>query len=222
MTDTIESIARSLSADVRAVNTISHNVANLNTPGFRAGRALPGFDAALDGRALDLRDGALAPTGSPLDLALRGPGFLVVERDGAPLLVRGGDLRLDAEGRLVNAAGDAVLGESGQIVLESADVAIAGDGVISAGGKELAKLRVVDVADPSRLVAAAGGGFAYAGELVPWQGRVVQGALERANVDAAEQTVQLMELTRHAESVQRAISIYDKAMDAGINRLGDN
>jgi flagellar basal-body rod protein FlgG len=50
----------------------------------------------------------------------------------------------------------------------------------------------------------------------------MQGALERSNVDPAEQTVRLMETTRHAESVQRAISIYDKAMGIGINSLGEN
>jgi flagellar basal-body rod protein FlgF len=222
MTDTIDAIARSLSADVRAVNTVSHNVANLNTPGFRAGRALPGFEATLGQTALDLGDGALAPTGRPLDLALRGHGFFAVERAGATLLVRAGDLRIDAQGQLVNAAGDAVLGESGPLSLASGDVAIAADGTISADGQELGKLRIVDVADPARLRPAQGGGYTYDGELAPWQGSVVQGAIERANVDAAEETVLLMELTRHAESVQRAISIYDKAMDTGINRLGDN
>jgi flagellar basal-body rod protein FlgF len=222
MTDTINAIAQSLSADVRAVNTVSHNVANLNTPGFRAGRALPGFEATLGGTALDLGDGALAPTGGSLDLALRGHGFFAVERDGAMLLARAGDLRIDAQGRLVNAAGDLVLGEGGPLALADADVAVAADGTISADGQALGKLRIVDVAEPSRLRAADGGGYLYDGELAPWQGSVVQGAIERANVDAAGETVQLMELTRHAESVQRAISIYDKAMDTGINRLGDN
>lgn len=222
MTDSLEAIARSLAADVRAVNTLSHNVANLNTPGFRAGRPLPGFGDALGTTALDLRDGALAPTGRPLDLALRGRGFLAVARGEQMLLARAGDLRIDAEGRLATAAGDLVLGDSGPIALPGDDVAIGADGAVQVDGRDVARLRLVDVAAPEKLQAVSGGAYAYDGELAPWQGRVVQGALERANVDAADQTVQLMELTRHAESVQRAISIYDKAMDAGINRLGDN
>ena len=224
MTDTIDTISRALSADVRAVATVSHNVANLNTPGFRAGRAYADFGTALASRvSLDLADGPLAPTGRPLDLALRGRGFFAVERDGQTLLTRAGDFRIDASGRLVNPRGDLVLGESGPISLADArELSIAADGVLSADGEVVDRLRIVDVADASRLAPAQGGGFAHDGELSPWQGRVVQGAIERANVDAADETVRLMELTRHAESVQRAISIYDKAMDTGINRIGDN
>lgn len=225
MTDTIEAIARSLSADVRAVNTVSHNVANLNTPGFRAGRAVSDFGNALAPQvALDLGDGPLTPTGRPLDLALRGRGFFSVQREGRVLLSRAGDFRLDAQGHLVTPSGDLVLGESGPIVLDGDAVKIAADGSVSVGERALDRLRIVDVAEPARLLGATGGAYAYAydGELAAWDGSVVQGAVERANVDAAGETIRLMELTRHAESVQRAISIYDKAMDTGINRLGDN
>lgn len=223
MTDTIEAIARSLSADVRAVNTVSHNVANLNTPGFRAGRTVADFGGMLGPQvALDLGDGPLAPTGRPLDLALRGRGFFAVEREGRVLLSRAGDFRLDPQGQLVTKAGDRVLGESGPIVLDGDSVQIGADGRLRSGERALDRLRIVDVAEPSLLVGTSGGTYAYGGELAAWGGSVVQGAVERANVDAAGETVRLMELTRHAESVQRAISIYDKAMDTGINRLGDN
>lgn len=223
MTDTIEAIARSLSADVRAVNTVSHNVANLNTPGFRAGRTVADFGGVLAPQvALDLGDGPLTPTGRPLDLALRGRGFFAVEREGRVLLSRAGDFRIDLQGHLVTPAGDRVLGESGPIVLDGDAVQIGADGSLRSGERALDRLRIVDVAEPAWLVSSNGGVYAYDGELAAWGGSVVQGAVERANVDAAGETVRLMELTRHAESVQRAISIYDKAMDTGINRLGDN
>lgn len=223
MTDTIEAIARSLSADVRAVNTVSHNVANINTPGFRAGRVIPDFNSALaSGVQVDLADGPLVPTGRPLDLALRGRGFFSVEREGRVLLSRAGDFRVDAQGQLVTPAGDRVLGEAGPIVLSGDSVQIGADGSLRDGERAIDRLRIVDVGDASRLLPVDGSAFAYDGELAAWGGSVVQGAVERGNVDAAQETVRLMELTRHAESVQRAIAIYDKAMDTGINRLGDN
>jgi flagellar basal-body rod protein FlgF len=50
----------------------------------------------------------------------------------------------------------------------------------------------------------------------------VQGALERANVDAADEMLRLMETTRHIDSVRRAISTYDQMLDRGINNLGNN
>lgn len=223
MTDTIEAIARSLAADVRAVGTVSHNVANLNTPGFRAGRMPADFSASMGHSAsLDLGDGPLAPSGRPLDLALRGRGFFQVQRGNQLLLTRAGDFRLDVDGRLVTAGGDLVLGQSGTITLADEAVRVDERGAVLVEDRALDQLRIVDVATPARLRAAGGGAFVYDGTLSDWQGKVVQGAIERSNVDPAGETVRLMELTRHAESVQRAISIYDKAMETGINRLGDN
>ena len=44
MTDTLQAIARALSTDVQTLSTISHNVANMNTPGYRGVRAVPQFE----------------------------------------------------------------------------------------------------------------------------------------------------------------------------------
>ncbi|WP_244244165.1 flagellar hook-basal body protein [Marilutibacter alkalisoli] len=201
--------------------TISHNVANLNTPGYRGVRAVPSFDAQLQ-TVTTQADGALSQTARPLDLSLRGNGFFVVERDGTLLLVRSGAFRIDHEGQLVTASGDRVQGASGAIEMTSADVRVDANGDIWQGLQRVDQLQLVTAADPALLRPMDGGAYRYEGALAPWTGTVVQGALERANVDTAEETIRLMETTRHAESVQRAISIYDKAMDIGINRLGDN
>jgi flagellar basal-body rod protein FlgF len=53
-------------------------------------------------------------------------------------------------------------------------------------------------------------------------GRVQQGALEQSNVDPGEEMVRVMALSRHAQSVQRAIQAYDAALQEGINHIGDN
>lgn len=229
MTDTLQAIARALSADVQQLGTISHNVANLNTPGYRAARSAPSFDAALAATPtrIDQRDGSLIQTGRPLDLALQGEGFFAVERDGQRLLTRAGAFGLDAEGALVNAVGDRVLGESGPLLFadpaQAAGLRFAADGeIFGADGRSLGRLDLVAAADASALRPVGEGAYAYDGAAGAWGGRLLQGALESANVDPAQETIRLIETTRHAESVQRAISIYDKAMDAGVNRLGDN
>lgn len=222
MSETLLAISRSLSADVKTLATISHNVANLNTPGYRGVRAVPEFDAAGINTSLDQRDGGIAQTTRTFDLALRGRGFFVVERDGQPLLMRGGNFRIDDEGLLTTMRGDRVQGEAGSIAVPAGDIRVDAFGELWLGNQALGKLRIVGVADASRLSPAGEGAYAYDGEVAPFEGRVMQGALEQANVDPADETIRLMETTRHAESVQRAISIYDKAMDIGINRLGDN
>lgn len=223
MSETLLAISRSLSADVQTLATISHNVANINTPGYRGLRAVPEFSSQLNVRtALDQGDGAVAQTGRHLDLALQGPGFFVVDRDGMSLLSRAGAFNINAKGQLLTDAGHPVLGTSGPITLSTADVRVDAQGMVWQGPHIVDQLYIVSVTDPGRLKPVGGGAYAYDGQIEASASTVLQGALERSNVDPATQTVQLMEATRHAESVQRAISIYDKAMDVGINRLGDN
>lgn len=223
MSDTLHAISRSLAADVDALATISHNVANMTTPGYRSVRAIPDFEVASGLRTvIEQRDGALAQTERAFDLALRGKGFFVVERGGQLLLTRGGNFRVDAEGALTTAAGDRVQGTSGTLLLPAGELRIDARGELWLGMRSVGQLQLVDVADPARLRPAGNGSYAYDGQVAAFEGELIQGALEQANVDPADETVRLMELTRHAESVQRAMSIYHQAMDAGINRLGDN
>ncbi|MDQ3286703.1 MAG: flagellar hook basal-body protein [Pseudomonadota bacterium] len=222
MSETLLSISRSLSADVKTLATISHNVANLNTPGYRGVRSIPQFDASDVRTGLDQRDGGVAQTARELDVALRGAGFFVIERDGQPLLMRGGNFRVDAEGLLATSRGDRVHGDAGPIAVPVGGVRIDAKGEMWQGTQSMGRLRIVDVADAARLRPAGDGAYAYDGEVSTFKGTVMQGSLEQANVDPADETVRLMETTRHAESLQRAISIYDRAMDVGINRLGEN
>jgi flagellar basal-body rod protein FlgG len=224
MTENIQNVSRALHADIATLNTISNNVANANTPGYRAERSVPTFQSQIDAGtspvAIDLQDGPLSVTKAPLDLALRGHGFFQVEHGNQVLLVRAGTFRLDADGKLVNANGDSVIGDSGALTLTDTAVRVDSKGEVWSGTRSMGQLSIVDVADPAKLT-VADGGFRYDGELAEWKGSVQQGAIEHANVDIAGETIRLMELTRHVESVQHAISIYDKAMDTGINRLGE-
>lgn len=222
MSDTIQAISRALSADVEGINAVSHNVANISTPGYQSVRSIPDFAAALGTRnVVQVADGPLTQTGRTFDLALRGPGFFVCEHEGRPLLVRSGSFSRSPTGYLVNANGDPVQTVGGPIEIPEGKLQVGGDGTIRVDEKPLGQLLLVDVSDPAKLVPARGG-YLYDGAFKPWSGSVQQGAVEQSNVDAAEQTLRLIELTRHAESMQRAFSIYDKTMDTGINRVGDN
>lgn len=222
MSDTIQTISRALSADIDGINAVSHNVANINTPGFQSVRSVPDFGATLGTRReMQIADGPLAQTGRGFDLALRGPGFFAVQHGNERLLVRAGNFSKSAAGYLVNASGDPVLSETGPIAVPEGRLRVDDKGVLWVEGQRLAQLSIVDVAEPRRLVAVQGG-YRYDGPYKEWSGSIQQGAIEQSNVDAVEQTLRLIELTRHAESMQRAFSIYDKIMDTGINRIGDN
>ncbi|NNC24593.1 flagellar hook basal-body protein, partial [Salinisphaera sp. USBA-960] len=124
-------------------------------------------------------DGTLMQTARSLDLALQGEGFFVVERAGRTLLTRSGAFRVDADGALVNAVGDRVLGESGPILLgepgAAAGLRVDANGELwSADRRSLGRLDLVAAADAGALRPAGDGAYAYEGERGEWRGRVVQ------------------------------------------------
>ncbi|QBG97564.1 flagellar basal body rod C-terminal domain-containing protein [Xanthomonas oryzae] len=223
MSDTIQAISRSLNSDIEALTAVSQNVANLNTPGYQSVRARGDFAAASGATAMAVQrgDGALRQTGRGLDLALRGNGFFVTQQDGQQRLLRMGSFVRGADGTMQTREGAVVLTDAGRLTLPQSDIRVDAQGGIWDGDALLARLSIVDVAEPARLIPAEGG-YRYDGVTTQWQGTVQQGSVEQSNVDAAAETMQLIELSRHAESVQRVISLYDRAMDTGINRIGDN
>jgi len=223
MDNTVVGIARALSQDVDALGLISQNVANMQTPGYLAQHLSRNFSAKLsEGTVLNLTAGSLKHTGQPLDLAVQGNAFFVVQVGGRTLLTRNGEFHVDGQGQLVNAAGYPVLGDGGPITVSGAAPRILSNGQVEDKGRMVDRLRVVTVSDPRNLVAEGDGFYGYSGAVTPWQGAVEAGALEQSNVDPGSEMVRLIEVTRHAQSLQHAMHAYDEALQVGINHLGDN
>lgn len=221
MNDPIGSIARSLSADVRELGTLSQNVANLTTPGYRAVHTAPGFLAGVDGSGrVDTKDGALMHTGRPLDVALQGSGYFQVQVGDQVFLTRSGQFQRDANGALVDAGGHQVLGVDGPLMVDSDDITIGEDGSLMSGKETVGQLSIVDVASADALSPVGSGLYAASGDTAEGTAHVFQGALEGSNVDPGHEMVRLMEISRHAGSVQHAISAYHTAVLAGIDEIG--
>ena len=109
----------------KGLDTISNNVTNLNTPGYRGSdvfyRSLGGDSGGsrVAGEYTRLSSGDIRETGNETDLAIIGNGQFVIEVDGRTLYTRGGQFIFDEDGQLVDAvSGGAVmaLNESGQLV----------------------------------------------------------------------------------------------------------
>ena len=117
-----------LRAQSDALDVAAHNLANLNTGGFRAQEAT--FQSlmalaqpatwnvlnlatnnfgVLEGSHLDLSAGNLESTGNPLDLGLEGSGFFVVQTARGTRYTRAGSFHVAQSGQLVTASGDPVL-----------------------------------------------------------------------------------------------------------------
>ena len=98
----------------QAVN--SHNLANANTPGFRKDLAVYSGSTVTSGlqAAVDLSVGQIQTTGNPLDVAINGEGYFVIEDAGGGLAYsRRGDFRVDQNEFLTDGAGNRVLGQGG-------------------------------------------------------------------------------------------------------------
>ena len=212
---------------LQAVN--NHNLANASTTGFRKDLAAfqtrevagPGHASrayATGGHAgWDASTGSLQATGRDLDVAVQGAGWIAVQgRDGREAYTRAGDLRLDADGQLVNGAGHAVIGDGGQLnVPPHASLQVGVDGTISVvplgqGPETVATVGRIKLVAPSDadLVKGDDGLFRMRdGSEAPAAAgvRLASGTLESSNVDVAEAMVQMIELSRRFELEVKAM-----------------
>lgn len=221
-----------LRAQSQALEVAAHNLANLNTPGFRAqqvsfqsllallqtastnvlNQAINNY-GVLEGTRLDLGAGNVQMTGNPLDLALEGDGFFTVQTVRGTRYTRGGSFRISTSGQLVTAAGDAVLGESGAIHLPSGPVSISSDGTVTVGGTVAGKIRLAEIA-PGASLSSEGDGLLVAANVQAARHAVVrQGALEASNVNAIRAITELIGVQRQAEMMQRAMSLFHSEMN---------
>lgn len=241
-----QSAAGMMTSDYRQ-SVIANNLANAETVGFKRdvavfeerSRASEGgerfnsssqlLEALSGGHWLgrtdtDFSDGSLIHTGKPLDVALEGPGFLMVQADGRELLTRDGRMRLDETGRLVAASdGAPILSRGGgPIVLDGGkgSFSIAQDGRIHQNGREVGRLGMVDVEDYRGLEKAGTGRF-----VAPARGRMEAAALvhgeslESSGVRPVPELVNMIEASRSYEMNARMVSLQDEAAGRLINQV---
>lgn len=206
---------------------IANNVANASTTGFRGQKtfhevvgpsthALGTVYAMHRSGAFDGRDGATVSDSVPTHLALRGPGFFVVDDGGRPLLTRDGRFSVDDQGLLVDASGRQVQGDGGPIELPRGEVVrVEGDGTVFAGDQEVARLSLVD--GPVELVGL--NTYRATGPTTGASATVVQGALETSNVDPVSAMIELVQASRLFEAHQKSMQASDE-LDSRLNQLG--
>lgn len=212
--------ARSLSFYLRWQEVTANNLANTNTDAFKADRMaalrVPGQQHTVPVEHTDLQQGQFRDTGRPLDVSLEGPGFLVVQTQNGERLMRGGSLKLDAQGFLTDSHGDHLLSADGPIAIAGSQVEIRSDGSVLVDETLAGRLRVDNVAEPAALLKEGFGRFIPSGPLAPVDEgttRVRQGAIEEANHDPLLSMVDMI-------TIQRAYSANVDALRAMDGVLG--
>jgi flagellar basal-body rod protein FlgF len=167
----------------------------------------------LSGGTTDFTAGVFRETGRPLDVALDGDGFLVVQTPRGERYTRAGALTMDASGQLVTQRGEIVVGDNGPITIRQGkgDLGIGADGSVSMDGKPVGKLKVVRFDDTRAALTKEGDSlFMPTGKAQPQDAnntRVVQGVLESSNVNAVTEMATMMHNSREFDSLQRSITL---------------
>lgn len=220
------------------LDRLAADIANIGTAGYkgeRGSRAVAersAFDRQLEtaidttfgGRRLDTRDGAIAPTGRPLDVALDGAGFFTVITSAGDRYTRNGHFTLDSERRLMTEDGMLVKGVGGPITVgDDGEIRVDADGTIWTGATRSGQLEIAEFADPG-LMTREQGTLLGAGGQTPTtvSDPVVRaGSLEQSNVTVADRLAELTTVSRGFEALQKALSMLMNDVDGrAIEHLG--
>lgn len=224
----------------RNMEIIANNLANTSTSGFK--REAPLFEELMvpvEGDATsasqnisfvrdwgvlrDMSAGPLQQTGSQLDVAVDGTGFLIVRTARGERYTRDGHMKLDAQGRLVTANGDAVLSDGGEITIPpgSTSIKIAPDGTVSTAQGVAGKLRLVSF--PQSAMKKEGSNLYTAdGTPQPATGsRVMQGMIERSNVEAVVEMTKMIEVLRAYQHSTETLNATDDMIRRATQKLGE-
>lgn len=229
-------------AAMKRMDIISNNLANVNTPGFKKDKML--FESMLAGTVnppavpqgstadpilqkenvyIDYAAGPIAQSGNPLDLAIDGDGFFVIQTPEGRAYTRQGNFRLGADGTLVTSEGYPVMGQNGPINVQGGTVEIDATGVVTVDGSPSGTISVVDFPRPYKLTKTSGARFIPEDpQAVPQPAiaGISQGHLEGSNVETISEMVQMIETSRYFDACQRVIKGFDDMVGKAVNEMG--
>lgn len=223
------------------LDVVANNIANINTTGYKSQSILfeeylmpvaeasdfQGQDKTLsyvvDYKSIyDQSQGAFTQTGNPLDIAISGEGFFVVETEDGEAYTRNGAFHLDNSGQLVTADGKPVLGDGGPLQFSPEDgaISIAEDGTVSTDLGEKGKIRLVRFENPEDLDRVGENLFEGEDAEPVLNPRLTQGTIERSNVQGVVEVTRMIEITRSYQAVSKMISDGDDLSRKAIEELG--
>ena len=250
------SAATGMAAQQIQIDTIANNLANVSTNGFkktrvafedlvyqnirtgeasaeaqRPGQLEIGSGCRVVATQRDFGAGSISQTNAPLDVALQGPGFFVVQTpDGVERYSRVGSFSVNQDSELVTQQGLTV-SPGVTIPLDASEVIIAEDGTIqvrytdSTEAVTVGTIDVVDFTNPNGLKALGGnlfGATSESGEPIPLETAdglsLKQGFIEGSNVDIAEELINMIMAQRSFEVTSKAIQSADETLQI-INQM---
>jgi flagellar basal-body rod protein FlgF/flagellar basal-body rod protein FlgG len=233
----------------REMDVIANNLANMDTNGFKADgvtfeeylatkarvdRAAPADQRVAfvreSGSITDFSQGTLQQTGGALDLAIRGDGYFVVDTPQGERYTRNGSFSLNDKGELVNQQGYRVRGQNGPLQFDQQDnsITFGREGTITAinGNEkqviERGKIRLVRFDNQNSLVREGNGLYSAGGQApqnVKETTSIVQGSLEKSNVNPIIEMSRMLEVMRAYQSLAGMMNKTDDLRKSAIDKL---
>ena len=238
-------------------DAVANNLANVSTSGYkkdivvstsfpgmlmsRLGEKDPGVNApyeiigplptgaSMSGVFTDHAQGNIQKTDSPLDAAIFGEGYYVVNTPQGERFTRDGQMSINSENVLVNKQGLPYLDENDQTIVINreinrdyrGDISISNRGEIYLDNERITRLKVVNFEDPGTL-RKIGNNLMTAGNPYTIMDRpeIKQGFMETSNVNPISEMVSLISITRAYEAMQKMVQAEDDAMGTVINSVG--
>lgn len=247
----IYAAASAMLMNMNRQGAIAHNVANLDTPGFKdilvpmedflyTGVAHPPGPSAGSQRQnwigslglgvetlpekIDFSTGAFRMTDQPLDFAIQGSGFFQVETPAGVRYTRDGRFDRDVEGNLVTVDGYFVLDNAGnRINLPEGEISFTSDGTILVDATAAGQIGLAAFTDPENELVRDMPNMFYAagGPTGDNPGFISQGVVEMSNGNAANLMTQMVSVTRAYEAAQKMVQMQDDLLGRSIATMGN-
>ncbi len=222
-----DQVSTSINALTQEFDIIAHNLANVSTVGFK--RRCNAFSKSLEAQdaetyspgtidlnsIFDFSQGSIVETGRPLDFALHGKGFFVIETPEGPLYTRNGTFITNQNSQMVDSQGRIVAGQAGPITIPgnigTSQLSVSSDGTINAGGIAIGKFRLVDFNDnENKLVPTGDSCYRMPDENIqPIEAEhivVKQGYQEASNVQIIDELVDMILVSRLYEANMKTLT----------------
>jgi flagellar basal-body rod protein FlgF len=250
MTKGIQTSALGMLPKTVKLEVIANNLANINTTGYKKSdvfiRELIKADLSLKSKGdglqetnvlqedkIDYSQGNILETKNPLDVAISGNGFFVIETPDGFKYTRNGNFTLSAEGSIVTSDGYRVMGDKGAIYLpnvaltQEKQINISAKGEVMVGKKYIDKLQLVDFNDENgdRNLKYAGNNLLVTDEnfdinkMSVVNSNIKQGFLEQSNVNPLEEMIKMIELNTAMQMDQKSIRYQDLTLQQA-NEIG--
>lgn len=231
----LESASRNLNLTDKKIGSLANNLANLNSTGYK--REIPFEQLIINNgkgvitrRMIDFSQGELEQTNNPLDLAIQGDAFFVIEaKNDEIVLTKNGKFKLSEEGYIVDQDENKLQGEDGAIQLDEGfwnqdqTINITSDGEVYFGDDLVDKIKMIKVEDKNNLTRYNSSMFkvndGYFENIEKGEVELKQGFLESSNINPIIEMEDMISLSKNYESAQKMIQYIDEIMGKA-NEIG--